>query len=284
MQTKVKANGKVALITGGNSGLGAAAARELALKGYHLFLACRDSVKTQEVINSITQSCGGYTQIEFIQLDLSDFQSIRSCAKEFLNRGLPLDLLLANAGLAGSKGKSHSGFELTFGVCHLGHFLLTQLLLPALTQSEQARVVVVSSNAHRYAPKIDWERLHRKTSSFAGLKEYAVAKLCNILFVRQLSKQLHGTTVSAYCVHPGVVATNVWRTLPKWIQPSVKKFMLTPEQGAKTLVYCATADPESLQSGGYYVACGVVQPSKQATDWDFAEALWHFSETNAPLV
>lgn len=278
MQAKVKTNGKVALITGGNSGIGLAAAKELALKGYHLFLACRDSEKTQEAVNSITQSCDGYTPVECLDLDLADFDSVHACANTFLSRGLTLNLLVANAGLGGVKGLTRSGFEVTFGVCHIGHFLLAHLLRSALTEAEGARVVVVSSNAHRYASHIDFDALTRKTSSFWGLKEYAVAKLCNVLFARQLAKELESASVGVYCVHPGVVATDVWRTLPRFVQRFAKRYMLTPHEGARTLLHCALTDSSELMSGGFYIDCALQEPSRLALDSDLALKLWNYSE------
>ena len=172
--TQFKLNGKVALVTGANSGIGAVTARELALQGYNVFLACRDADKAQQVINAIDQQSRGQAKAEFTALDLASLDSIRACAAQFLAKKLPLHLLICNAGLAGHKGMAKSGFELTFGVCHVGHFLLTQLLTEKLIESKPARVVVVSSKAHRHAKGIDFDAVIRPTESMGALKEYAV--------------------------------------------------------------------------------------------------------------
>jgi retinol dehydrogenase-12 len=149
----VSLSGRVALVTGANSGIGRVTAVELALRGYHVFLACRDAGKTAEVLDEIAQRSGGTARAEFIALDLGDLDSVRQCAQAFNARQLPLHLLVNNAGLAGQKGFTTSGFELAFGVCHIGHFLLTRLLLDRLKQAAPSRVVVVASRAHTATPR-----------------------------------------------------------------------------------------------------------------------------------
>ena len=149
--TPVTPNARVALVTGANSGIGRVTAVELALRGYHVFLACRDADKAAEALREIGARSGGTARAEFIALDLGDLTSVRRCAQAFIARDLPLHLLVNNAGLAGQKGFTASGFELAFGVCHVGHFLLTQLLLDRLKAAAPSRVVVVASRAHRHA-------------------------------------------------------------------------------------------------------------------------------------
>lgn len=275
--TQFKLNGKVALVTGANSGIGAVTARELALQGYHVFLACRDADKAQQVINEIDQQSHGQTKVEFIQLDLANLDSIRACAAQFLAKKLPLNLLICNAGLAGHKGMTKSGFELTFGVCHVGHFLLTQLLTEKLIESKPARVVVVSSKAHRHAKGIDFDAVIRPTESMGALKEYAVAKLANVLFVKELGRRLYSTGVTAYAVHPGVVSTNVWRSLPKPMVKVLSRWMISPEEGAQTTLYCATQPQLSGETGMYYDNCKVTASSLTAQDIQLARLLWEKS-------
>lgn len=275
--TQIKLNGKVALVTGANSGIGAVTARELALQGYHVFLACRDADKAQQVINAIDQQSCGQAKAEFIALDLASLDSIRACAAQFLAKKLPLHLLICNAGLAGHKGMTKSGFELTFGVCHVGHFLLTQLLTEKLIESKPARVVVVSSKAHRHAKGIDFDAVIRPTESMGALKEYAVAKLANVLFVKELGRRLYGTGVTAYAVHPGVVSTNVWRSLPKPMVKVLSRWMISPEEGAQTTLYCATQPQLSGETGMYYDNCKVTASSGTAQDIQLARLLWEKS-------
>lgn len=272
--TQFKLNGKVALVTGANSGIGAVTVRELALQGYHVFLACRDVGKAQQVISEINQQSRGQAKAEFIPLDLADFDSIRACATQFLERDLPLHLLICNAGLAGQKGLTKSGFELTFGVCHVGHFLLTALLQEKLIDSKPTRVVVVSSKAHRHTKDIDFEMVTRSTESIGALKEYAVAKLANVLFAKELARRLYGTGVTTYAVHPGVVSTNVWRSLPKPLVKVLSRWMISPAEGAKTTLYCATAPQLGGETGMYYEDCKVTASSSAAQNIALAEQLW----------
>ncbi len=278
-------SGKVALVTGANTGIGRVTATELARQGAQVFLACRSEEKTQPVLADIAARSGGRARAEFLPLDLGELGSVRNCAQEFLARGLPLHILVNNAGLAGQRGITPSGFELAFGVCHVGHFLLTSLLLDQLKASAPARIVVVASTAHRQARSgIDFSRLRRRTVSITGLPEYAVAKLSNVLFASELARQLEGSGVATYALHPGVVGSDVWRGLPWPLASLVKPFMLTNEQGAATTLYCATSPECARQSGLYYDQCRVVSPSRVARDAALAQRLWQASQewTAAP--
>lgn len=270
--------GRVALITGANTGIGRETAIALALDGWHVFLACRSAEKTRPVLDEIARRSSGSAKAEFLSLDLGDLTSVRACADAFLQRNLPLQLLINNAGLAGSAGMTASGFELTFGVCHIGHFLLTQLLLPRLKASAPARIVVVSSKAHRHCKAIDFDALKKPTSSVGGLREYAVAKMANLLFVKGLAKRLAGSGVTAYALHPGVVGTDVWRSLPWPLDAIIKRFMITPQQGAATTLYCALDASVASESGFYYDNCRQVRHSRLGDDAALAAELWKRSE------
>ena len=160
--------GKIALVTGANTGIGRVIAVELAKQGAHVFVACRSAERAQAVLDEIrAQPDGG--KAELLPLDLGDFASIRQCANTFLARGLPLHLLINNAGLAGARGHTRDGFELAFGVNHLGHFLLTQLLLDRIKASAPARIVTVASKAHYRAPGIDWQAVRAADAHSNGL-------------------------------------------------------------------------------------------------------------------
>jgi retinol dehydrogenase-12 len=274
----VQPNGKVALVTGANSGIGRVTARELALQGWHVFLASRDVGRTQPVLDEIGRASAGSAKAEFLPLELGDFASVRECARQFLERKLPLQLLVANAGLAGSPGLTQSGFERTFGVCHMGHFLLTQLLLEKLKASAPARVVVVASKAHYRAKSVDFAALRRPTATRTGLSEYMVAKLANVLFAAELARRLEGSGVTTYSLHPGVVATDVWRSVPSLLQPLIKLFMINEEQGAATTLHCATSEAAGKESGQYYDECKLKEPSALARDPALAQRLWQQSE------
>lgn len=271
-------HGKVVLITGANSGIGRVTAKEMALQGAHVFLACRSRERTQPVLDEIKQASQGKAKAEFLPLDLGDLDSVRECAELFLEKGLPLHVLICNAGLAGARGMTKSGFELAFGTCHVGHFLLTQLLLERLKTSAPARIVVVASKVHRQIKQFEFDTVKEKTRSVSGLPEYGRAKLANILFAKALAERLQGTGVTTYALHPGVVATQVWRSLPWPLDKLIKPFMLSEEKGAATSLYCATSAAVANDSGLYYDECKAIEPSRLARDRDLAERLWRESE------
>ncbi len=206
-------SGLTYLITGGNTGIGLATARELASRGGRVFVACRSEARGSHAVASIVAATGN-ANVSFLPLDLADLASVRACADAFLATGQPLNVLINNAGLAGQHGLTSDGFEVTFGVNHLGHFALTSALLGRLIASAPARVVTVSSDAHYDAKGIDFTALRRRARSITGLHAYAVSKLCNVLFTQELARRLDGQQVTTYALHPGVVASDIWRRVP----------------------------------------------------------------------
>jgi NAD(P)-dependent dehydrogenase (short-subunit alcohol dehydrogenase family) len=268
---------QVALITGGNTGIGRVAARELARRGFHVFLACRSAERAQRVLDEV-RAAGGDHSIEMLPLDLADFESVRTCARMFLDRGLPLHLLINNAGLAGARGLTRSGFELAFGVNHMGHFVLTQLLTERIRSSAPARIVTVASTAHYQAQGIAWNALRARTSTRTGLPEYSVSKLCNVLFSAELGRRLAGSGVTTYSLHPGVVATDIWRGVPWPLRPLIKLAMISPERGTATTLHCATSPALADETGRYYDNCRPKQPSTLAQDSALAAELWKRSQ------
>lgn len=269
-------DGRVALVTGANTGIGRVTARRLAEQGAQVFLACRSGEQTQVVIEEIRSIAPG-AKAEWLPLDLADFDSVRRCAQLFLERDLPLHLLINNAGVAGARGLTASGFEWAFGVNHMGHFLLTHLLLDRLRQSAPARVVTVASRAHRRVDGIDWDALRQPTQTKLAIKEYGASKLANILFSAELARRLTGTGVSTYALHPGVIASDIWRQLPRLLQPLMRLRGISVEKGALTTLHCATSAAVAADSGQYYSECRVVEPSAAAMDADSAARLWRFS-------
>jgi NAD(P)-dependent dehydrogenase (short-subunit alcohol dehydrogenase family) len=269
--------GRVALITGANTGIGLVTARELAAQGAQVFVACRSAERAQAAIDTIVPVAGG-PRPEALSLDLSDFDSIRQCASAFLARGLPLHLLINNAGLGGGRGLTKSGFELAFGVNHMGHFLLTQLLLERIRASAPARIVTVASKAHYRAKDIDWNAVRQPTATRSGFPEYGVSKLANVLFSAELSRRLAGSGVTTYALHPGVVASDIWRKVPWPLRALIKLAMITTEEGAKTSLYCATAPEVVNATGLYYDRCRPKEPSRIAQDQALAAELWKHSQ------
>ena len=263
---------RVFIVTGANTGIGKATARELARRGAHLFLACRSEEKTLPVIHELRLATGN-DDVEFLPLDLADLESVRRAAAHFLARKLPLHVLVSNAGLAGN-GLTRDGFELTFGTNHLGHFLFTLLLVDSLKASAPARIVNVASRAHYGAKGIDWAAVRRPTASRSGLQAYAESKLANVLFSRELARRLRGTGVTTYALHPGVVASDIWRRIPWGVRGLVKLFMISVEEGAATTLYCATAPELAGETGQYYDSRKETKPSKLAADDALAAELW----------
>lgn len=263
--------GKTMLITGANTGIGRATALALGARGATLFLAGRSAEKTRPVVDEIHAAGGRATHLP---LDLGDLDSVKACAERFLaDPDRPLHVLLNNAGLAGSTGLSRQGFELTFGVNHLGHFLLTELLLDRLRASAPARIVNVASMAHYTSPALDLDALQTAARTHQLMGRYRVSKLCNVLHAKELASRLEGSGVTTYSLHPGVVASDVWRNLPRPLAWLAKPFMITNEQGAATSLYCAASPACSDQSGLYYDEEQEKTPSAQALDPQLAERL-----------
>ena len=267
--------GRTFMITGGNTGIGRATAAGLARRGGRVYLACRSPDKGRAAVADIVAATGN-DAVAFLPLDLASLASVRECAERFLALGEPLHVLINNAGVAGRRGRTTDGFELTFGVNHLGHFVLTSLLLPCLEASAPARVVSVASAAHYGAPGIDWEAVQRPTRTITGMREYSVSKLANVLHAQELARRLAGSGVSTYSLHPGVIASDIWRRVPWPARALMKLRMDSPEQGAKTSLYCATSEETARQSGLYYDDCEPEEPAAVATA-DLASELWRRS-------
>lgn len=269
-------SGQTVLVTGGNTGIGLAAAREFARRGGRVYLACRSPDKGRAAAATIAARTGS-DAVFFLHLDLADLASVRRCAAEFLAREEQLNVLLNNAGVGGRRGRTRDGFELAFGVNHLGHFALTTALLGCLAASAPARVVTVSSDAHYQARGIDFGALRRRTRSLTGLPEYAVSKLCNVLFSQELARRAGDRGISTYALHPGVVASGIWRRVPWPVRPVITRRMATTEEGARTPVYCATAPELAGVTGRFYIDCREREPSRVATP-ELGRLLWERSE------
>ena len=258
------------LLTGATSGIGRATALALAGRGARLVLACRSAERARAVIEQV-EAAPGPAHAVAVPLDLADLASVRACTAAVVARGEPIHVLINNAGVAGVRGATAQGFELGFGVNHLGHFLLTRLLLDGLGDGAPGRVVNLASKAHYGAKGLDWDALQRPTRTRTGLVEYQVAKLCNVLFTRELAR---GTETVA--VHPGVIASGIWRPVPWPLRPLATRFMGTPEAGARATLRWATG-ALGVPSGSYVDVDREAEPSPLVTD-ELAADLWRRSE------
>lgn len=265
--------GKLVVVTGSNTGIGRVTAETLARGGARVLLANRSEAKTAPVLDAI-RAAGGTA--EWLPLDLGDLAAVRAAADRVLARDEALPLLIGNAGLAGQRGLTKDGFELAFGTNHLGHYLFVRLLQPALERAEHARVVMVASKSHYQAKAIDWSALRAQGTSVTGLPEYAVSKLSNVLFAKELARRVP-SRVHTYALHPGVIASDVWRHVPFGVRHLLKLFMLTNEEGARTTLHCATSDAVKDETGLYYDDRKEKRPSRLARDEALARTLWEKS-------
>lgn len=277
--------GKTVIITGGNTGIGKATVLHLAKKGARVILACRNRDKAEAAIAEIEQKTGS-TDVVYMHLDLASLKSVRCFTETFLKTESRLDLLVNNAGLV-ADGRTEDGFGIEFGVNHLGHFLLTCLLLERLKESGGGRIVTLSSMAHRWG-HIDFEALAVNKDLGTGkyswqfFKAYCNSKLCNVLFTHELAKRLKGTNVTCYSVHPGIVRTELSRNVSLWqkifIEPVAKLLFLDPEAGAQTSLHCCLQEGIEPLSGRYFSCCAVQDVYGQAKDDAVARKLWEVSE------
>jgi retinol dehydrogenase 12 len=268
-------SGRTFLVTGANTGIGRATATDLAARGGRVFVAGRSETKTQPVVDEL-RAAHGSESAEFLQLDLGSLSAVRTSADAFLARDEPLHVLINNAGVGGQRGATSDGFEIHFGVNHLGHFLFTQLLLDRVRESAPARIVVVSSQAHYQARGIDYDAVTKPTSGITGLGAYAVSKLCNVLHAEELARRLEGTRVTTYSLHPGAIASDIWRRIPYPFR-LLTRMMKSVEEGAQTSLYCATAPELETVTGRYYDNRREKAPSSLVTPERAAE-LWKRSE------
>lgn len=272
---------RVAVVTGANTGVGLETARGLAQRGAAVVIASRDRGRGERAVTDVRASTGN-DRVELLELDLASLASIRRAAAELRERHPALSVLVNNAGLIlGDRRTTEDGFEATFGVNHLGHFLFTTLLEGALVQG--ARVVNVASEAHRSSRGLRFDDLMVERRRYGGLAVYADSKLANILFTRELARRLEEKGVVAHAVHPGVVASRFGRDgdTRGWFAFGVKlvaPLMITPEKGARTSLHVATSAEAGATSGLYWSKQKPVRPSRAAQDDEAARRLWEVSE------
>jgi len=270
--------GKTVLITGANQGIGKASAIALGKLGAKLVLVCRNREKAEQAVAEIEKE--GAKNVELIIGDLSSQAEVRRVAAEFKAKHDRLDVLLNNAGvLVTSRRTTIDGIEETFAINHLAYFLLTNLLLDVLEASAPARIVNVSSEAHRGA-WMHWDDLQFE-KSFSSFQAYGQSKLCNILFTRELAKRLDPKKVTVNCLHPGVVASGFGQTYGGAMSLLIRVahiFMINTEKGARTQVYLASSPEVAGVSGKYFDKCREKPPNREAQSDENAKKLWDVSE------
>lgn len=271
-------DGKVVIITGANAGIGKETALDLAKRGAKVYMACRDYKRCEAARLEIVNQSGNQNVFNRT-LDLGSLTSIRNFARRFLAEESRLDVLVNNAGLMGPRRVTEDGFEMLMGVNHMGHFLLTNLLLYLLKQSSPSRIVVVSSVAHRIG-KLKKDDLNSE-QSYKEFSAYAQSKLANLLFVRALAKRLKGTGVTVNAVHPGAVKTEISKDSSKFLAillaPLFLLFIKNAKLGAQTQIKL-TVDPDlERTTGQYFSNCRLDKASKNAQSDEDAEWLWHES-------
>ena len=271
--------GKVAVVTGGNSGLGYETMRVLAMRGAHVICTARTMEKAEKACASIE---GKATPVV---MELTDYASITRCTESIKAISPSIDMLICNAGIMMlPELEVVNGVEKQFAVNHLGHFLFTTQLMDQVKAAEQGRIVIVSSMGYQWAPEggIAFDDL-ASSNGYDATKTYGQSKLANALFALSLSERLEGTNATANSIHPGIINTNLGRHFPMWKRVAASligwTFMKSIEAGAATSCYVATNPALAKVSGNYFEDCNPVTPEgPYMLDKDLAEKLWTVSE------
>ena len=271
--------GKNVLITGANSGIGKETAIALARKGAQIIMLCRNEEKAKNAMDEIKERANS-EQVDLIITDLSNQDSIYSAVAKFKEKYDHLDVLINNAGsILRNRLETSEGYEMTFAVNHLGHFILTLLLLDTLIKSSPSRIINVSSAAHRFG-RLNFENINLE-GSYSSFRAYSNSKLANVLFTYQLASRLEGTGVTVNTLHPGTVNSNFGRgQFSKILTPFLAfstLFMINAEKGAKTSVYLASSDEVKDISGKYFKKCKAIKSSKESYNKETQIKLWKLS-------
>ncbi|MBK9125594.1 MAG: SDR family oxidoreductase [Chloroflexi bacterium] len=279
-------HGKTVLITGGTNGIGLETARALAKMGAHVVIVGRSPQKTEAVVADLRESTGS-AAVDGLLADLSLMREVNSLADTFLARYDRLDVLVNNAGaIFYSREVTDEGLELTFALNHMSYYLLTRRLLPLILASAPSRIVNVSSGAHFSARGVDFDDL-QKSRGYIGFTRYSESKLMNILFSNALARRLEGTGVTVNALHPGMVATGFGRNnsgiVAKAAGAVFSAFGKSPEDGALTSIYAATAPELAHTTGAYFDNERVTEASRAARDVEAQEHLWAISAEIAGL-
>ena len=269
--------GKVAIVTGANSGMGMATVEALSDKGAAVIMLCRNEERGKEALLKLTKDKP--RKLDLILCDLGDFESIRTFAKAVKEKYDHIDILVNNAGFISlDRQETKEGLERQFGINHIGHFLLTMELLELMGKG--SRIVNVASGAHKTG-KIHFDDINL-TKGFNVIKAYSQSKLANVLFTRELARRVAGRGITVNCCHPGAVATNIGidrdTGFGKTITGLLKPFFQTPMEGARTAIFLASDKSVENISGGYFYKCKIAKSSKRSKDKKLAKKLFELSE------
>lgn len=271
---------RVALITGATSGIGRETVRAVAASGMTVYLVCRNPAKGEALHRELVAHAG-HERVYVLLGDLSRQADVHAVADAFLATGLPLHLLINKAGIVNDTWReTEDGIEETFAVNHLAYFLLTERLRERLIASAPARIVSVASNAHAFVKGVDFDDLEYRTRRYRTLAVYSQSKLCNILWTRELARQLDGTGVTANCVHPGAVGTGLASQnggYARLVMAMLKPFFRSPGKGATASIHFALSPEMDGITGQYGVDKKVAQPKPWARDDAAAQRLWAVS-------
>ena len=269
--------GKVAIVTGANSGMGMATVEALSDKGAAVIMLCRNEERGKEALLKLTKDKP--RNLDLILCDLGDFESIRTFAKAVKEKYDHIDILVNNAGFISlDRQETKEGLERQFGINHIGHFLLTMELLELMGKG--SRIVNVASGAHKTG-KIHFDDINL-TKGFNVIKAYSQSKLANVLFTRELARRVAVRGITVNCCHPGAVATNIGidrdTGFGKTITGLLKPFFQTPMEGARTAIFLASDKSVENISGGYFYKCKIAKSSKRSKDKKLAKKLFELSE------
>jgi retinol dehydrogenase 14 len=276
-------SGKLCLVTGANSGIGRATAEKLSEMGADLAVVCRNRAKGEKTSLEITKKTG--RPVELFIADYSSLESVRNLAAEFGRKHDRLQVLVNNAGIARvARSVTVDGSEATWQVNYLAHFLLTNLLLGSLKNGAPSRIVNVSSVAH-YGGKIGFDDIQME-KGYGVMKAYSQSKLALVLFTYELSRRLEGTGVTANCLHPGAIATNIWGNAMgpfSFLGKITRLFMPSPEKGAETPVFLASSPEVEGVTGKYFEDKKEKRSSSESYDEALAAKLWDLSAKTVGL-
>lgn len=277
----------VAIVTGGSSGIGFHAAKDLASRGAKVIVAARNQIKGENAVKEMVEKNGNLI-IRFESLNLASLKSVREFAERVNAAEVKIDILINNAGMIETNGRivTEDGLEVQTQTNHYGHFMLTILLLQNLKKSAGARIVIVSSNIHKIVKLQEFRTNFSGEIAYSSLNVFGNTNLANILFSKELARRLRGTRILVNAGHPGIVpgtnflvnATGKAKFLSLILRSFGKFFFKTNEEGAQTMIYLAVDENVEGISGQYFLDCKISEASPLANDTELAKEIWSIAE------